>query len=70
MSYLVKHRDNFAKDNFYEELGYVLNFQVPHETFVRRFNAEVGREDIYKPESLYEISGDSVPEWQTFSHKI
>jgi hypothetical protein len=42
---------------------YSINSQVPHEDFIRRFNAKVGTEDIFKPtvrnENLPEISNDN-----------
>jgi hypothetical protein len=47
-----------VKDSFYEELERV--FDIFPKILVQDFNAEVGREDIFKPtignESLQEIS--------------
>jgi exonuclease III len=54
------------KARFYEELGYVFDKFPKHhmQFFLGKFNAKVGREDIFKPmignESLHEISNDGV----------
>jgi hypothetical protein len=50
-----------VKDSFYEEVEHVLDkFLKYHMKILLDFNAEVGREDIFKPtvgnESLHEIS--------------
>jgi hypothetical protein len=56
---------NDIKDRFYEELEQVFD-KFPRyrmKLFLGRFNAKVGREDIFKPtignESLHEISNDN-----------
>jgi hypothetical protein len=53
------------KDRFYKELQYLFNKFPEHhmKILLRDFNANVGREDIFKPtiwnESLREISDDN-----------
>jgi hypothetical protein len=55
-----------VKDSFYEELQHVFDkFPKYHiKILLGDFNAEVGREDIFKPtfgnESLLEINNDNV----------
>jgi hypothetical protein len=60
----VEDKIDYIKDGFYQELEHVFNkFPKYHENFFRRFNAKVGREDIFKPtvgnESLHDIRNDN-----------
>jgi hypothetical protein len=53
-----------VKESFYKELECVFNeFPKYHEHFGRRFQCQIGMEDIFKPtvrnESLHEISNDN-----------
>jgi hypothetical protein len=62
------------KESFYEELEGVFNkFPKYHiKILLEEFNAEVGREDIFKPttgnENLHEISNDSGVRIVNFPH--
>jgi hypothetical protein len=63
-----------VKDSFYEELGRVFD-QFPRydmKILLGDFNANVGRENIFKPtignESLHEIRNDNGFRVVTFAH--
>jgi hypothetical protein len=61
----TEDKDDVIKDSFYEELEQVFDqFPKYHmKIFLGDFNAEIGREDIFKPiignESLHETSNDN-----------
>jgi exonuclease III len=65
MHALTEDKDDDIKDSFFEELEQVFNqFRRYHmKILMRDFNANVGREDIFKPiignESLHEVSNDN-----------